>query len=244
MNVPHAQTDALFPAVRRLVAELEALPGSVEEGLAVEGLLEEREGLCLYGLARRAARLGAVVEIGSYKGRSTWFLARALDDVGSSWPVVAFDPHLEGTQDDFHANLARTGIAARVEAHAAFSHDEAPAFDRPIGLLWIDGDHTYTGVRRDFEDWFPKLALGGWLAFHDTVNHWYGPTRLVRELLMRDDRLDSVGVMGTITFARKRPPSLANRAAALAGRAAFEAVTLLRARGMGLGPVNAATGER
>ena len=151
MNVPHAQTDALFPAVRRLVAELEALPGSVAEGLAVEGLLEEREGLCLYGLARRSAPLGAVVEIGSYKGRSTWFLARGLEDVGSSWPVVAFDPHLEGTRDDFHANLARTGIASRVEPHAAFSHDEAPAFDRPIGLLWIDGDHTYAGVRRDFE---------------------------------------------------------------------------------------------
>lgn len=244
MNVPHAQTDALFPAVRQLVAELAALPGTVDEGLAVEGLLEEREGLCLYGLARRSAPLGAVVEIGSYKGRSTWFLARGLEDVGSSWPVVAFDPHLEGTRDDFHANLARTGIASRVESHAAFSHDEAPAFDRPIGLLWIDGDHTYAGVRRDFEDWFPKLVVGGWLAFHDTVNHWHGPTRLVRELLSRHDQLDSVGVMGTITFARKRPPAAANRAAALAGRAAFEAVTLLRARRMGLGPVNAAPGER
>ncbi len=244
MNVPRAETDALFPAVRRLVAELAALPGSVADGLGVDGLLEEREGLCLYGLARRAAPLGTAVEIGSYRGRSTWFLARAFEDTGSAWPVVAFDPHLEGTQDDFRANLARTGIAARVEAHAAFSHDEAPAFDRPIGLLWIDGDHTYTGVRRDFEDWFPKLVVGGWLAFHDTVNHWHGPTRLVRELLAGRDDLDSVGVMGTITFARKRPPSPANRAAALAGRAAFEAVTLLRARRMGLGPVNAAPGER
>ena len=48
--------------------------------------------------------------------------------------------------------------------------------------------------------WFPKLVPGGWLAFHDTVNHWHGPTRLVRELLTRDDRLDSVGVMGTIAL--------------------------------------------
>jgi hypothetical protein len=50
--------------------------------------------------------------------------------------------------------------------------------------------------------------------------------------------------MGTITFARKRTPSAGNRLAALAGRAAFEAVTLLRARAMGLGPVNSAPGER
>lgn len=244
MRVPRAETDALFPAVRRLTAELAALPGALDEGLGVEGLLEEREALCLYGLARRAAPLGAAVEIGSYKGRSTWFLARGLADAGGAWPVVAFDPHLEGTQEAFHANLRRTGVDGLVEAHAAFSHDAAPAFDRPIGLLWIDGDHTYAGVRRDFEDWFPKLAVGGWLAFHDTVNHWHGPTRLVRELLAGRSDLAEVGVMGTITFARKRAPSAANRVAALAGRAAFEAVTLLRARSMGLGPVNAAAGER
>lgn len=244
MRVPGAETDLLFPAVRRLVAELAALPGGIETGLGVEGLLEEREGLCLHGLARRAAPLGTAVEIGSYKGRSTWFLAHAYEQAGSQWPVVAFDPHLEGTRDAFLANLERTGIAGRVEAHAAFSHDAVAAFDRPIGLLWIDGDHTYEGVRRDFEDWFPKLAVGGWLAFHDTVNHWHGPTRLVRELLAGRDDLTDVGVMGTITFARKRAPSAGNRLAALAGRAAFEAVTLLRARSMGLGPVNSAPGER
>jgi len=244
MNVPHAQSDLLFPAVGKLVAELKALPGDITGGLGVEGLLEEREGLCLYGLARRAAPLGTAVEIGSYKGRSTWFLAAAYEQAGSPWPVVAFDPHLEGTRDAFAANLERTGVAPRVEAHAAFSHDAAPAFDRPIGLLWIDGDHTYTGVRRDFEDWFPKLAPGGWLAFHDTVNHWHGPTRLVRELLTTRSDLAEIGVMGTITFARKLPPAGTNRVAALAGRAAFEAVALLRARQMGFGPVNSAPGER
>lgn len=111
-------------------------------------------------------------------------------------------------------------------------------------MLSIDGDHSYTGVRNDFEARFPKLARGGALAFHDTVNHWYGPTRLVRELLATRDDLAGIGVMGAITYARKVEPSPLNRARGLAARAAFEAVTRLRARKMGPGPLNAADGER
>lgn len=244
MRVPRAETDVLFAGVRRLLADARGLDVSLAEGLGVEGLLEEREGICLYLLARRAAPLGTVVEIGSYKGRSTWYLARGVADAGGAWPVVAFDPHLEGTQAAFLENLERTGIASRVEAHAAFSYDEAATFDRPIGLLWIDGDHSYAGVKRDFDDWFDKLVPGGWLAFHDTVNHWHGPTRLVRELLADRNDLDSVGVMGTITFARKQTPSAANRPAALWGRFAFAAVTALRARRMGRAPVNVADDDR
>lgn len=202
-----------------------------------------REGLCLYLLARRAAQLGHVVEIGSWKGRSTWYLARALADAGSPYRVVAIDPHLEGTREAFEENLARFGIADRVDQRVAFSTDVVSAFDEPVGLLWIDGDHSYGGVRRDFETWFPRLALGGWVALHDTVNHWHGPTRLVRELLARRDDLASVGVMGMVTYARKVRSSPANRIRALAGRAAFEMVTLLRGARVGFGPRNAGPGE-
>lgn len=189
--------------------------------------------------------MGNVVEIGSYKGRSTWFLARGLEDAESPYRVVAIDPHLEDTGDAFLENMRRTGAYARVDARRAFSYDVVDTFDEPIGLLWIDGDHSLSGVRRDFVDWFPRLAVGGHVAFHDTVNHWYGPTTLVRELLVRRDDLASVGVMGTITFARKARPSPSNRPRALAARAGFELVTGLRGlRGHRGGPLNAMPGER
>lgn len=120
----------------------------------------------------------------------------------------------------------------------------AGSFSDPVGLLWIDGDHSYAGVRRDFEDWFPKLEVGGYVAFHDTVNHWYGPTRLVRELLVSRDDLASIGVVGTVTYARKTRPSPANRLRGVWARAGFEAVAGLRGRRMGRGPLNAEPGER
>jgi predicted O-methyltransferase YrrM len=237
------ETDLLFPENLRIVRAARAANVSLEAGANIEGLLEEREGLCLYVLAWRAATLGDVVEIGSWKGRSTWYLARALEDVGSRFRVVAVDPHLEDTAEAFSANIARSGLAARIDPRSGYSHDVARAFDRPVGMLWIDGDHSYRGVREDFEDWFPKLAVGGWIAFHDTVNHWYGPTRLVRELLMSRNDLRRIGVMGMITYAQKSRPRSVNHARALTARVSFEAVTLLRSTRVGWGPRNLAPGE-
>jgi predicted O-methyltransferase YrrM len=244
MSAERLKTDLLFPANLRVLAEARRYGRDLTEGRKVEGLLADREGLCLYVLGRRAAGRGGIVEIGSWRGRSTWYLATALEDAGAPEQVVAIDPHLEGTQDDFLANLGRSAIEDRVEVHAAFSHDVVEGFTRSPALLWIDGDHSYAGVRRDFDDWFPKLAVGGFVAFHDTVNLWHGPTRLVRELLLHRNDLAEVGVMGTITFARKAPPSRWNRPRLLAARAAFELVTALRGRRVGRGPVNvAATDE-
>lgn len=243
MNAHRNETDLLFPANLRLLREARGHDATLEAGGAVEGLLEAREGLCLYVLARRAAARGDVIEIGSWRGRSTWYLATALEDAGSPHRVVAIDPHLEGTRDDFLRALRETGIESRVEAHAAFSYDVVAGYDRTPALLWIDGDHSYGGVKRDFDDWFPKLAVGGFVAFHDTVNQWRGPTKLVRELLVSRYDLAEVGVMGTITYARKVRPRQWNRVRLGAARAAFEAVTALRARRMGFGPQNVAADD-
>jgi len=38
-----------------------------------------------------------------------------------------------------------------------------------LDFLFIDGDHTYEGVRRDFEMYSPLVRGGGAVAFHDIV---------------------------------------------------------------------------
>jgi len=38
-----------------------------------------------------------------------------------------------------------------------------------LDFLFIDGDHTYEGVRRDFEMYSPLVRRGGVVAFHDVV---------------------------------------------------------------------------
>jgi predicted O-methyltransferase YrrM len=40
-----------------------------------------------------------------------------------------------------------------------------------LDFLFIDGDHTYKGVRSDFEMYSPLVRKGGMIAFHDIAKH-------------------------------------------------------------------------
>ncbi len=51
----------------------------------------------------------------------------------------------------------------------------------PIDFLMIDGDHTYEGVKRDWELYEPLVAPGGLIALHDIVEHDQSPLCKVDE---------------------------------------------------------------
>jgi predicted O-methyltransferase YrrM len=239
-------SDRLFAANRVFLKEANSYAPELDEGETIEGLIHPREGLLLYVLARRAAHLGNVIEIGAYKGRSTWYLVQGLRDAGSPYKVVSIDPHLDpGQRDAYFETLESRGLADRVEPFLGLAHEIAPSVaGTPIGMLWIDGDHSYRSVREDFDDWFPWLSPGGWYAMHDTVNAWYGPTRLARELLGHRADLADIGVVWLTLFARKMPARMTARVGGVKARVGFDVLTLLQARHNGLGPQRSEIGER
>jgi predicted O-methyltransferase YrrM len=239
------RSDLLFPENRAVLRDSRRFAADLAKADAIDGLIHPREGLLLYVLARRSAHLGDIVEIGSFKGKSTWYLARGLTDAGSPHKVVSIDPHEDPAQRDaYFATLERHGLRERVETVVGYSHDAARGFDRQIGMLWIDGDHSYAGVREDFDDWFPRLAVGGWYAMHDTVNAWYGPTRLARELLGHRGDLSRIGVVWLILYAQKVAKSPFVHAKSLGARAGLELLTLAQARRNGFGPQATVAGDR
>jgi len=167
------------------------------------GWLTEAEGIFLYALAARGPCNGAVVEIGSNRGKSTALLARAAQAAGRE-RIHAIDPHRGGTEAEFCANLAREGLDDWVVPHVAKSQELVHAWREPIRLLFIDGLHTYEGVRADYADWTPFVVAGGVIALHDTFQ-WDGPRRVVEETIVgaRDTYL--VGIVDSLTAVRKLP---------------------------------------
>ena len=232
------RSDRLFAANRSFLREARELSPDLEPGESIDGLIHPREGLLLYVLGRRSAQLGNAVEIGAYKGRSTWYLAKALEDARSPYKVISIDPHDEPEpRASYFETIGESGLRERVDPRVGRSHDVAATYgDEPIGMLWIDGDHSYEAVKQDFDDWFPRLAVGGWLAIHDTVNNWHGPTKLARELLVHRSDLSEIGVVLLTLFARKSPARLSNRARGAKARASFDLLTLMQARHAGFGP--------
>lgn len=166
----------------------------------VSGYLHVEEGCALLALAAGGSGDGEVVEIGSYHGRSTCFLALGLKLRGCGL-VHAVD-HFQGSPEHqegeacedahlradgstlpvFRENLGRNQLLAHVNPIIAASGRAAAEWDGAlIRLLFIDGDHSYDGTKADFEAWKQFVTPGGFICFHDVGPTWPGVTRFFEE---------------------------------------------------------------
>jgi predicted O-methyltransferase YrrM len=165
----------------------------------IEGWLEDAEAdLLLAAVTHAVATVqnGAIVEIGSYCGRSTVVLAaavRALEDFGRI-KIYAIDPHdgivgaldqgvqqLAPTRDQFLKNISNAGITHLVEP--LFQQVVEIDWNQPISFLLIDGLHDYFNVARDFYHFERWIAPDGFIAFHDYADYYPGVKAFVNELL-------------------------------------------------------------
>ena len=179
----------------------------------VDGWLSEREAQYLYALAKDGPGHGVVVEIGSWKGKSTIMLAGGTK-AAKREKVFAIDPHVGGpdqakyghtnvnTELEFRQNIARAGVSEYVTAIVKRSTDAVRNWNSAVRLLWIDGDHSYEAVRDDFVFWHPYVVDGGIIAFHDTFA-WEGPKRVVEEFVFPSGQFLPVGIVDSITAFQK-----------------------------------------
>jgi len=121
---------------------------------------------------------GLFVELGTHTANSYFTFCQAVKEAGLSTQCFAVDTW----QGDEHAGNYDDAIFNAVNAYnashfAAFSTLLRMTFDEAlnqfangsIGLLHIDGLHTYEAVKHDFETWLPKLAPNAIVLFHDTT---------------------------------------------------------------------------
>ena len=175
----------------------------------VEGWLSLEEAQLLHELAA-AAGGGAIVEVGSYRGRSTVALSLGAAE-GQGAPVYAIEPHEPfrgalggefGPEDrgHFFRNMLAAESYRNVRLVNLSSEVVTPGWKQPVALLWIDGDHRYEGVARDFSCWEPHLTDTARIAFDDSVDPGLGPYRLIGELLRggRYRRLSGVGKVSVL----------------------------------------------
>jgi MMP 1-O-methyltransferase len=168
---------------------------------SIEGWLTDDEGKFLYCAARNCTGKGAIVEIGSWKGKSTVFIGKGSESAGKI-KIYAIDPHIEGTYEEFKRNIKNAELNDIVIPVVKTSGEAAKDFLEPVEFIFIDGDHTYEKVKQDFELWFPKLINKGIIAFHDTVA-WPGPRKVVKKYIYTSRYVKNIGFVDSITFARK-----------------------------------------
>jgi predicted O-methyltransferase YrrM len=186
----------------------------------VEGWLSDAQGRALYAAAA-AARSGAIVEIGSWKGRSTVWLACGAQRSGRR--VHAVDPHAGSLEDprattlaSFRTSLERAGVSGQVHEMVMTSAEAARRLRGPVELLFVDGDHSPDGAARDADLWLPRVRAGGVVMFHDVATSGYaGPRRVFQRRICWSGefhRIRKVGSMGIAERTPRRSPAAAARA--------------------------------
>lgn len=185
---------------------------NLDDVYGLPGMLTAAEVDCLFQLGQFNECRGVIVEIGSWKGKSTVALARGSAKA-SSEKIYAIDPHcvlpeegysryLEDTTSEFLANISRAGVEDRVVPMIMTSEEAAKGWNQPIRVLWIDGDHRYEAAKLDFTLWEPFLVEGGILAMHDTIRK-KGPKRVLWERVFRSGQFQEIAIVDNITAVRK-----------------------------------------
>lgn len=152
------------------------------------GFMPEPEGMVLYEAGLAGGKLGPLLEIGSYCGKSAVYLGAAARE--RSTVLYSIDHHRGSEEqqpgEEFHDPrvadpltggvdtlpiFRRTIAEARLEdvviGIVAGSSTVASNWSTRLGLVFIDGGHSEEAAQTDYEGWTPHLIENGLLVIHD-----------------------------------------------------------------------------
>jgi predicted O-methyltransferase YrrM len=178
----------------------------------IPGWLTKSEAEFLYSSAKNLSKNAKIVEIGSWKGRSTICFGLGSKD-GNKIKIYAIDPHTGSsehkkwfgkvdTYKEFLENVKNAKVSDLVIPIKKTSENAVSDVEEDINFVLVDGAHEYTFVKKDYELWFPKLVNGGTIAFHDCW-HAIGVHYLTSKLLLTSSRVKDPRLIDTLTTMEK-----------------------------------------
>ena len=172
----------------------------LEAAARIEGWMTRPELAFLYSIGLSMPDRAVVVEVGSWKGRSTVAIAEgvagknprlvSVDTFSGDAAIGDHDP--EEILAEFRRNTAHVGFLETIVSTSVDAVASVP--DGSLDWVFIDADHAYKAVRTDVISWAPKLKPGGLMSGHD-----YGRGGVT---LAVDCLFDNVGVWQSIWYTR------------------------------------------
>lgn len=182
----------------------------------IDGWLTKAEGVFLYKTAKAVSSENVIVEIGSWKGKSTICLGKGVLN-GNNAEIYAIDPHVDSfehhkfgeadTYQEFTQNIKNAEVEQYIKPIRKTSESASRNFHEPVGLLFVDGAHKFKFVQSDIESWFSKVEDSGIIAFHDTRSFFplgpAGPSLATAILLLTSSQIKNPKLIDTITYCEK-----------------------------------------
>jgi len=138
----------------------------------------------IYNLACEVPQDGLIVEIGSYFGSSACMMAQTGKQIIC---IDCFKAGFDGfgddkvyMEDEFKKNISPY---SNIKLYNNLSNTAKKWVRKPIDLLFIDGDHSYEGVKADIQNYLFKVKEGGKIVFHDYASSHHGVKKAADELM-------------------------------------------------------------
>ena len=171
----------------------------------------EAERACLRRHTKRKKRL---VEIGVWHGVNTKAFREAMSPEGVMLAVDPFRRCLLGIRGfGWARRIAHREVEKTSNGRVVWIERlgrEAPSLAEvqpflPVDFLFIDGDHSYEGLRADWQAWKNHVAAGGIVALHDSrCRNGCGSERFTRDVILEDAGFEPVDAIDSLTVLRRK----------------------------------------
>jgi len=172
------KVDGNIEAILHKIQQVGEPTGLVEQAI-LRGAIQKPTELADFFNFIKDKPLKTVVEIGTAAGGVFYGLCQLADDkaklISIDLPGGPFGNQIEVSDTEFKTFLKPGQTLHRIKKDSSkqSTKDELVQAlgNRKIDLLFIDGDHTYKGVKSDWEMYSPLVRKGGIVGFHDINLH-------------------------------------------------------------------------
>lgn len=184
----------------------------------IEGWFSETEGIALFRISSSLPKNSTIVEIGTWKGKSTYSLAAGIDKTIKLYAIDPFDASGDKPSEliyaktkgekplfeQFKNNMKTAGVFNKIKPLRGVSKDYVDKF-RKIDFLFIDANHSTKACEFDFVNYSKYVSRGGYIAFHDYLykNRSHGPTWVVERKVMKSKNWKFEGLYDFLWIGRK-----------------------------------------
>jgi predicted O-methyltransferase YrrM len=164
-------------------------------------------------LAKYAAGAGLAIEIGVYEGINTVIIGKALANGGK---LFGIDPFFKGSLGIcYHKiiaelHLKRNRVTKSVGLIEKFSFDAIGDVPEKVDFIFIDGDHSYEGIQKDWQLYAGRLKADGIMALHDTSviaidgGLTLDSVRYYNDVIKHDDRFEWIETVDRMNILRRK----------------------------------------
>jgi predicted O-methyltransferase YrrM len=167
-----------------------------EKAKKVQKLNTIEERAVFYKYASKVPDNGLIVDIGTAQGGSAFIFALSSKP---SVKVYTIDP---SQNEKFIFLRKEWGLEEKIVFLHQTSQDAAKGWDKEIDMLFIDGSHSYSGVKNDFLWFGSHVKKGGIVAFHDY--YYYGAIGKAVDEIVASGAVEKVEIVDSLYQKERR----------------------------------------